>query len=321
MEYSFVGDVVRLYNIEAIEKECYNRHIIKEKIPKTKEDPSTFFGNGYFQRFIVTTRKINAFRFLQYRDDINIYQGNCCDVLNSMEPDSISGAVTSPPYYNAKEYSNWDNIYCYLYDMYNHAKAVFRTLKPGSYFLYNIFDYFDNENNLVFSDMGKKRMILGAYIIFLFRKAGFELAENTIWYKGHIQGNRSNNQGNNSPYYQAPLNCYEHIFIFRKPSDNIKGAYFPKLLNASPVIKIVKGINVLGHSAPFPPAIPNMLLKRLAQGPILDPYAGSFTTARATRVYGFSSISIELSPEYCKLGMKLIGSDISTENSLPGLFN
>ena len=41
--------------------------------------------------------------------------------------------------------------------------------QAGSYYVFNIFDYFDNENSLVFSAMGKKRMILGAYIVNLFR--------------------------------------------------------------------------------------------------------------------------------------------------------
>lgn len=321
LEYSFVGDVVKLYNIDVNDVKKYKRRLIKEEIPNIKENPCTFWENGYFKRFLVTTGKINVFRSISYRDGINIYQGNCFDVLNSMPADSIYGAVTSPPYYNAKEYSSWDNIYCYLYDMYNHARAVFRTLTPGAYFLYNIFDYFDNEKNLVFSDMGKKRLILGAYIIYMFRKIGFEIADNTIWHKGHIQGNRSNNQGNNSPYYQAPLNCYEHIFIFRKPSENVEHLHFPKLLNVSPVIKIVKGKNILGHTAPFPIAIPNMLLKRVNQGPILDPYAGSFTTARATRQYGYNSISIELSTNYCELGIKLIESEIENANKKPSLFD
>lgn len=136
--------------------------------------------------------------------------------LKKIQSNSISAAVTSPPYYNAKEYSQWDNIYCYLYDMRNIANEVYNVLKPGGVFLYNIFDYFDNEKNIVFSDMGDKRMILGAYIIDLFERIGFKIYSNLIWNKGEIQGNRNFNQGNNTPYYQAPLNCWEHIFVFSK---------------------------------------------------------------------------------------------------------
>ena len=118
--------------------------------------------------------------------------------------------------------------------MYNNALAVYDVLKPGASYLYNIFDYFDNENNVVFSAMGKKRMILGAYIIYLFKKAGFELVKNIIWYKGHIQGNRSFNQGNTFPYYQAPLNCYEHIFHFIKPPRKVN-VILPDIVYFKPV--------------------------------------------------------------------------------------
>lgn len=320
-EYSFVGDVINLYNLNGINIEDYKRTIKEENIPDLYENPYEFWECDYFKRFLIPSKKVSDFQQIPFKDNISIFQGNCSDVLNSLEEDSICGAVTSPPYYNAKEYSNWDNIYCYLYDMYNHARAIYRVLKPGSYFLYNIFDYFDNEKNLVFSDMGKKRMILGAYIIYMFRRVGFKMVDNIIWYKGHVQGNRSNNQGNNSPYYQSPLNCYEHIFIFRKPGPILENDNFPKLLNASPVIKMVKGRNILGHTAPFPSAIPNIMLNRIKHGPILDPYAGSFTTSRTALHLGVSSIGIELSPKYCELGMRLIEQDINRDKEQLDLFD
>jgi DNA modification methylase len=159
--------------------------------------------------------------------------------------------------------------------------------------------------------MGKKRLILGAYIINIFKKIGFEVLDNIIWDKGHIQGNRSNNQGNNSPYYQAPLNCYEHIFCFRKPGNLLPKLEFPEIIRVHPVVKMIKGENVLGHTAPFPSEIPMLLTKQLQPNSvILDPYAGSFTTSRQCIKDGMKSISIELNKEYCELGMNLLEKDI-----------
>ncbi|WP_326845590.1 DNA methyltransferase, partial [Streptococcus gordonii] len=120
--------------------------------------------------------------------------------------DATSCFVTSPPYYNAKEYSNWPNIYCFLYDIYNMALELFRTLKDGSSMLFNIFDYFDNERIIAQSAMGNKKMILGAYMLDIFEKIGFRIDGNIIWDKVEIQGNRNFNQGNLGPYYQSPLN-------------------------------------------------------------------------------------------------------------------
>lgn len=305
-EYSFVGDTVKVYTDEPIESLSYGRNLLSCKWPNVYEDPDGFWNCDYFKRFMVEDDRMEKFESYPSLAKQNFYRGNCRDVLNALPPETAEGAVTSPPYYNAMSYSQWDNIYCYLYDMYNQGRAVYRTLKQGGLYLYNIFDYFDNERNLVFSDMGKKRMILGAYIIRMFRDVGFKIAGNIIWYKGHIQGNRSNNQGNNSPYYQAPLNCYEHIFVFRKGDEGALTRRFPDILNVKPVIKMIKGKNVLGHTAPFPEVIPELLLSRISKGTVVDPYAGSFTTARVAYKMNRSSICIEQKEEYCELGKKIL---------------
>ena len=244
-----------------------------------------------------------------------LYQGDSRIVLKALPEGAITGAVTSPPYYNAKSYSQWDNIYCYLYDMRNIAKEVYRVLAPGGVFLYNIFDYFDNERNIVFSAMGNKRMILGAYIIDLFRKIGFELQGNIIWFKGEIQGNRNFNQGNNTPYYQAPLNCWEHILVFSKGQPLEKFAPLKsQIRKIRPFIKYVKGKNVLGHDAPFPEDIPNILLNCMEKSDvILDPFSGSYTTGLAAYRKGIRSISIEMQPEYVELSRKRI-KDVIEQN-------
>lgn len=316
-EYSFVNDVVYLYNFPTKKSEVDGRKIVSEQF-QSKIDLSIldFYNSCYFKRFIINREK-SAVKLKNISDLVNheVYHDDCFNVLSSMEDNSVDGAVTSPPYYNAREYSHWDNIYCYLYDMYNHARQLYRVLKPGSYYLYNIFDYFDNENNIVFSAMGKKRMILGAYIINMFNRIGFEITQNTIWYKGQIQGNRATNQGNNSPYYQAPLNCYEHILCFRKPSDYVEKLTFPHIINVFPVVKMVKGKNIIGHTAPFPCEIPDLLTSRI-QGIIIDPYSGSFTTARSAISHKIKSISIEKSYEYCSLGIKLLKESANHNRSL-----
>lgn len=317
--YSFNNDTVFLFNIPEITGVVRGRKIKNETFTSSEKiDSDAFFESPYFFRFrIDANNKGNTkYKNLSPYKEFYIYNGDCKSVLQNIPSDFFDGAVTSPPYYNAKEYSQWNNIYCYLYDMYNHAKEVYRTLKPGAYFVYNIFDYFDNENNVVFSAMGKKRMILGAYIIHLFKHMGFELQQNVIWYKGNVQGHRSTNQGNNSPYYQAPINCYEHIFCFRKPGNIAPYIEFPIILKASPVIKMVKGKNILGHTAPYPEDIPNLIASKIDKGIVLDPYSGSFTTAKSAYNYHLKSVNIELSKDYCNLGLNLIKSQYYVQKNL-----
>ncbi|MDP9702199.1 DNA modification methylase [Paenibacillus intestini] len=313
--YSLFNDNVLIISNLSLGNKLLGRNLSYENFPQESQVDNlvgAFYNSAFFQRFRLEKETIQTTKFenLSSTERVKVFNGNSFDVLGTLEGNSIDGAVTSPPYYNAREYAQWPNIYCYLYDMFNIAKEVYRVLKPGSPFVFNIFDYFDNENNLVFSLMGKKRMILGAYIIHLFKHIGFSIQDNIIWTKGEIEGKRNFNQGNLSPYYQAPFNSWEHIFVFSKGETANFNKEYPKILNLRPVIKMVKGKNVLGHTAPYPKEIPNLLFSMLPEkGTILDPFSGSMTTGRAAFECGYSSINIDYLEEYCKLGLELLDEE------------
>ncbi len=321
--FSLHGDSVRFVNTPKDGEMRLGRRIEYaryEPTAKASRPHHAFQSSAMFSRFVVERpiAKTNGCEQLLTRiSDVELYHGDSFHVLSELPPNSVDGAVTSPPYYNARSYSEWPNIYCYLYDMFNVARMVHRVLRPGAYYLFNVFDYFDNENNIVLSTMGQKRMILGAYMVNLFRRIGFEIHGNTVWHKGEIEGKRNFNQGNCSPYYQLPFNCWEHVLIFRKTGVRGGALTFPTVLAMRPVLKMVRGENILGHSAPFPPAIPELLLQHLKRGEsVLDPYSGSMTTARTAKRHGIRSISVELHREYCELGLRLLHQEQADKPTL-----
>lgn len=57
---------------------------------------------------------------------------------------------------------------------------------------------------------------MGAYFITLFEEVGFTFVDDIIWDKGEVQSQRQKNAGKDYPYFQYPMNCYEHILIFHK---------------------------------------------------------------------------------------------------------
>lgn len=310
--YSCVGDSIIYIGNGRWNQMNYNRTVVERNF----RSPSTnlleeFKKSTYFYRYLhVDDKTKDVFSEWTNRNAI-VYCGDSLDVLRTIPDNSISGAVTSPPYYNAKSYSQWGNIYCYLYDMFNINREVYRVLKPGSVFLYNIFDYFDNENNVALSAMGNKRMILGAYMIDMFERIGFNVCGNIVWNKGEIQGNRSFNQGNMTPYYQAPLNCWEHILIVSKgkPAKKYNGL-FSAIKDIRPVIKIIHGKNVLGHDAPYPYEIPELLIDCMDRyDTVIDPFLGSGTTCIVANRKQVHSIGIEKSQEYYELCQRLIAGD------------
>lgn len=317
--YTLYDDTIHVINFKGeAPKNFIGRNIKVRKLDI--DNPShnhvqKFFSSSFFKRFLIDkiNEKDNQTTDYSQGEHFKVICDDAFSALKKIDSNSIDGAVTSPPYYNAKDYSNWDNIYNYLYDMYNISKEVYRVLKEGQVYLFNIFDYFDNENNIVSSDMGTKRMILGAYMLHIFKKVGFNINSNIIWNKGEIEGKRNFNQGNLSPFYQAPHNAWEHILVLSKGviSEDLN---FPSILRAKPVFKMKNKQNTLGHTAPFPKIIPELLIDNLRPGEtILDPFAGSFTTGRAAYAKGINSINIDYQEEYCELGMKLFEKEFGME--------
>jgi len=227
--FCFSGENILLINAENIKINDFSKfnvsHIKLNQISSMPIESSLFrdyFVNGnYIKRYMPEK---NFFKNNYPKKNIDfsktlvvIATGNSMKVLESVEDNTFSCAVTSPPYYNARLYSQWSNMYNYLSDMYKTAQQVFRTMKPGGVYLYNIGDICGNENTVVNSNMGKKRILLGSYTIQIFLSIGFELLENILWDKGEPQSNHQKNDGKFTPFYQRPMNVYEHMFLFKKP--------------------------------------------------------------------------------------------------------
>ena len=142
--------------------------------------------------------------------------GDCLDFLRRMDSESVQLMVTSPPYYNARDYSHWETLDDYLEEMSCIIKECYRVLDNHRPFVFNVGDIFDNDNRHTKSTWGKRRIPLGAYFTAIFEEHGFQFVDDFIWDKGEVQTQRHKNGDRPYPLYQYPVNCYEHIFIFYK---------------------------------------------------------------------------------------------------------
>lgn len=298
---------------------------------------------------------------------VKIIWGDCLDALKSMNSESVHLMVTSPPYYNARDYSQWRNITDYLDCMGSIIKESYRVIDNHRAFVFNVGDITGNDNLSTGSSWGSRRIPLGAYFIDIFEKAGFKFIDDYIWDKGQVESQRHKNGDTPHPLYQYPMNCYEHIMVFYKHRDDLtlypcpvcgclkvngnahsgvgirswecknlqcferskgnRGKRFSlrsivmdelksnvieedfvkkwrrDIIKINPTIKInSKGENTLGHTAPFPPAIPEFAIKMLSgKGEIvLDPFAGSFTSAIEAVKLARVGVGVELNKSMFK---------------------
>ena len=157
------------------------------------------------------------FQFIEHeRTSLKIIWGDAFRALQQLKSESIHLMITSPPYYNARDYAHWNNLDDYLHDMRLIIREAYRVLDNHRVFVWNVGDIFDNDNLFTTSVWGKRRIPLGAYFIKIFEEEGFTFVDDYIWDKGEVQSERQKNGDKPYPFYQYPLNCYEHILIFHK---------------------------------------------------------------------------------------------------------
>lgn len=147
---------------------------------------------------------------------IKILWGNCLDRLKEFPNESVGLMCTSPPYYNARDYSIWPNLDEYLNFMTLVIKECYRILDNHRVFVFNISDVVDNDNLNDIKCWGERKIPLPSYFVKIFEECGFTYVDDIIWDKGEVQSSRHKNKSTPYPFYQYPINCYEHILIFHK---------------------------------------------------------------------------------------------------------
>lgn len=247
---------------------------------------------------------------IQYKQRVHkIYNGDS-KKLSFIDDNSVDLIVTSPPYYNAKEYSQWETMDDYLKDMHNVFKECFKKLKSGRKLCLNISDI------PVKGDSGVKWLPLGSYILKECEKIGYELADRIIWFKTPMMGF----QYGSLPFPPSPLICdsMEYIYVLRKPGKSDykyvdiddknasklpreEYAEFTKQIWSMRRVRIKDNID--GHTAPFPYELPYRCIKlySFVGDTVLDPFGGSGTTAIASMDLKRNSITSEINTVYYEL--------------------
>jgi site-specific DNA-methyltransferase (adenine-specific) len=234
--------------------------------------------------------------------------------MSELSDKSIHLIVTSPPYWQLKDYGESDQIgYNDSYGEYiNHLNLVwndcFRVLHDGCKLCINIGDQF--ARSVYYG--GYRVMPIRTEIIKFCDECGFDYMGAIIWQKKTSMNTTGG--GSVMGSYPFPRNGivkidYEFILLFKKPG------------KAPKVIKERKedsrmtreewneyfsghwtfaGAKQKGHLAMFPPELPRRLIKMFTfcGETVLDPFLGSGTTSLAAFEENRSSVGYEINSEF-----------------------
>lgn len=249
--------------------------------------------------------------------------------MKSVKDNSVHLMVTSPPYFNAKDYSSWSTLDDYLKDMRATFTECFRALVPGRKFCLNISDLPEKGNS------GVRWIPLGSELLKVCREIGFELVDRVIWFKTPMKGF----QYGSLPYPPSPLICdsMEYIYILRKPNGTKPDySHLSKLqkeasrLTRAEYAEYTKQIwtmrrvrvkgNEDGHIAPFPDELPHRCIKlySFVGETVLDPFGGSGTTTKTAIANKRNSALYEIKKDYLKYIKEKVGLSGTRQATLIG---
>ncbi|MCK4576184.1 site-specific DNA-methyltransferase [candidate division WOR-3 bacterium] len=252
--------------------------------------------------------------------------------IKEVEDKSVQLVVTSPPYWNIKDYTNagqigfgqsYEDYIASLKEVWKESK---RALSSGCKLIVNVGDQFlrakDND--------GKYEIVpIHTDIINTCKELGFIFLGNIIWQKISTTKTTGGCSWMGSIYFPRDgYITYEHeyIMIFKKagkaprPDEEMKElSRLPKEFRS----KWFRGIwddispeRQKNHVAMFPLEIPERLIRMFtfAGETVFDPFLGSGTTAEAAKKWNRNSVGIEINSKNIPLMQSRV-KDIEVEIS------
>ncbi len=244
---------------------------------------------------------------------MELIQGDCVEELQKLPANSVDCVITSPPYYNAKEYSQYEDYDCYLSFLENVFIECFRVLKIGRMCCVNISPIIIPREK---RSKTSKRIPIPFHLVNIMEKIGFKFLEDIHWIKpnGSVPNRNGGFFRHHKPVAYKPNCVNEYILVFQKGDyliDNILKEYSDEVINDSLVNDDYDKTNLwyfnpeskIKHPAPFPLDLPFKLIRyySFVGDTVLDCFMGSGTTGVACNKLNRNFIGIELNEDYFEL--------------------
>lgn len=264
-----------------------------------------------------------------------ILHGDCLDVLRTMPDDSVDLVIGSPPYSDARTYGigfslrgqDWVD---WAFERYMECVRVSRGavcwVVGGRTRKYR----WDATPTLLMADLHRSGVNLRNPL--LYKRHGIPGSGGPDWFANKYEWIICSTPAGRLPWSDNTAMGHEPKYGPGGPPSHrttapsgysggdmrVKAAVYkpPALANPGNVIECgAAGGGNMGsklaseNEAPFPEQIPEFLIRSLCPpgGVVLDPFSGSGTTAKAAKVHGRGSISIDLRESQVELTQRRLG--------------
>lgn len=266
-----------------------------------------------------------------------IVQSDVVEALHYVPDESVHLTFTSPPYYNARDYSIYQSYSEYLNFLEKVFKEVHRVTKDGRFFVLNTSPIIIPRISRAHSS---KRYPIPYDIHPILIKMGWEFIDDIVWVKpeASVKNRNAGFLQHRKPLGYKPNAITEMIMVYRKKTDKLIdwniGQYNWDKVKKSKVVDKYETTNVwhIGpsfdrvHSAVFPIELCNRVIKYYSfiDDLIFDPFAGSGTLGLAAVNLNRHFFLTEKEPKYInRMKEDLIrGSSLfSSKNNRPNFMD
>ena len=288
----------------------YNYHI--ETFKKIADDIEEFYQNEIILKmkeyFLYKNGNIKFKETSSNIDTPSLLCGDCESTLHQVKEKSVKLIFTSPPYYNAREYSTYKSYNEYLLKM----KAVFKSckqvLEDGRFIIINV-------SPVITKRPGREFASIRYPIHFDFHKlleeVGFEFIDEIIWKKPDysVPSRNGGYTQTRMPLSYKPNCVTESIMVYRKNAPflldkniHFHKDYHPDLTDTFDETNCweISPRSSKDHPAVFPQELCKKILRYYSfpNELVLDPFAGSGTFGEVAMEMKRIPLLCEQHPDY-----------------------
>jgi site-specific DNA-methyltransferase (adenine-specific) len=327
-----------------------NYQEVIEKELSTTESKKTVSLNGLTSRLEKeVARKVNNLKVPKSyeikEDDFKVYN-HTCENMHELEDKSVASIVTSPPYFQMRDYGNGsfelgleNDRNEYIQNLINIFTECRRVLKDDGSLMVNI-----NEK----VESGAYRAVSFQFVLEML-KNGWRLNDEIIWIKNNVVytvGKRTvrsheyiyhfvKSDATDFYYDDSIVKMYQDengdyvygdgkkVPKFKSGMDFTNGRIRTNAANTQELRNQCKNAGFhLTHSATFPASIPGILVLLTSKegDVVLDPFNGTGTVGEVCRVTGRKYVGYELNPEFIMATVVRMKNSTLDMNILPHNF-